>query len=537
MNLQNLLARPCMARASLLHTNVNLETEITGVNVLEAPDIQYWGREGVLILSSFFALQDMSPPELKHFVHEMQRLKISGLVVKTGRLVETIPPDFSTMMAAAGVPFISIDTRVKYEDIIVEVLGDILAHRERQLSHFYQVSAIAAEMALSVDDTHVILERFHELLGYHLSLGDSSRAETVTTDVRYVPCTVGKPIAPAHSDALSLTFNRFECRYTRNTGQTHGTVLLIDLTCVDEGEHWLYVHVPAEAEVTDEQIIVVENLIRTLQTAILRAWSGRQQQAMRRNSAVAELLRSNVTNPVEFATLLEILEFEPDQACLVLTVELPDSADISSIASNAIRNRLTRLLRGRFPTMAFYTAPKYIQCVIPDPHPANLVTPESLTRLIQLAVAPERADIAWYAGLSDQISIREASRAAIQSRTTATFMRRNDKAGMVEQYGNLGVLKLFVRAEEHQLRSFIPPALADLREHEHDLYDTLRTFLVKNQNLKQTAEALGIHPKTAKYRIDKLRQRGEFALTDIHQTTILLTAMEIFDFLETRQPR
>jgi purine catabolism regulator len=55
-------------------------------------------------------------------------------------------------------------------------------------------------------------------------------------------------------------------------------------------------------------------------------------------------------------------------------------------------------------------------------------------------------------------------------------------------------------------------------------------YLKNNQSYKLTAEAMFLHPKTVKYRIEKLVRDYQINFGDIHSLAILLASIEILEF-------
>ena len=68
-----------------------LGNAITGAMVLEATDIENWGREGQLLITSFYALRDLTGEELEGFFFLLSAIGISGIVFKAERLVNSAP--------------------------------------------------------------------------------------------------------------------------------------------------------------------------------------------------------------------------------------------------------------------------------------------------------------------------------------------------------------------------------------------------------------------------------------------------------------
>jgi len=80
------------------------------------------------------------------------------------------------------------------------------------------------------------------------------------------------------------------------------------------------------------------------------------------------------------------------------------------------------------------------------------------------------------------------------------------------------------------LNNFIRPEIKQLYEEHPELFKTLSVYLRTNRSFIRTAEELFLHPKTVKYRIQKITGSLNLNLENIHDVTILLTSIEIIRF-------
>jgi len=132
MLIGDLLKLSSLKSARVIIAPKEMDVQITGINILEAPDIEKWGKQGLVILTSYFALQNLDQPTLASFFDKLKTIGICCLIVKINRLVKEIPANFIALCKSHNIPLIEIGEADRYEDIIVEVLGFILARREQR---------------------------------------------------------------------------------------------------------------------------------------------------------------------------------------------------------------------------------------------------------------------------------------------------------------------------------------------------------------------------------------------------------------------
>ena len=75
MNLNEALNLPSLSHSSVLAGQSHLDSLISGVMVLEALDVEKWSHPGELILTSYFALQNLDENGLENFIKNSVTVK------------------------------------------------------------------------------------------------------------------------------------------------------------------------------------------------------------------------------------------------------------------------------------------------------------------------------------------------------------------------------------------------------------------------------------------------------------------------------
>ena len=65
---------------------------------------------------------------------------------------------------------------------------------------------------------------------------------------------------------------------------------------------------------------------------------------------------------------------------------------------------------------------------------------------------------------------------------------------------------LYQLSKENDLNDYISDKIRMLQEYDPEYFETVRVFLDSNQNYKQTSDILFVHPKTVRYRIEKIKE-------------------------------
>ena len=89
------------------------------------------------------------------------------------------------------------------------------------------------------------------------------------------------------------------------------------------------------------------------------------------------------------------------------------------------------------------------------------------------------------------------------------------KSNQLYTYADIGVFQLFLKStNSEQLQHYIPVKLLQLHQQNPELTETLKVFLDTTQNFKLTGDKLFIHPKTVRYRINKIKELTQIDFFD-----------------------
>ncbi|MCA9834691.1 MAG: helix-turn-helix domain-containing protein [Thermomicrobiales bacterium] len=535
MNVAELLQCQSMKSPRVLVQGREFYAPITGINVLEALDIDLWGRHGMVLLSSYFALRGLKSDDLGAFLRLVEEIGISALVIKVQRLIDHIPENIVNECENRQITLIEIGMNSSYQDILLDVFRPVIEQTEAQLALHYRLSNISSQLSLSLASLDEILTTFQEFLSLDCTLMEmpTERISSTTPEIAS-RLQLGQPLPIRRSEYMNFTYRRFTCNYDQTTS-FNDSVLSVDISCIDDRQHTLIVHEIRDHQVESSDIVIIENLIRSLQTLILRQHSSRQQQQMNRNALIGDLLSGMIAQRSYRDEALRAAGLSADTPTQVLTIFPSLSTLEPSLRTSNIFRLLTRYLRGLFPNSLFYLSPNRVQLILHG-NDLNYSTnmPGNLANRIDRMLEQEFLgdQVQFVGGLSDVGLADQLPQQEMQSRTTARFFRQNGKWSHIGSFDSLGALKLFVLADSSDLVAFVPQELSALYRDDRDAYDTLRLYLRHNYSHTAAARELHVHAKTVQYRINRIGQLLQMDLHDPQTQSVLLMAFEILTFLE-----
>jgi sugar diacid utilization regulator len=118
------------------------------------------------------------------------------------------------------------------------------------------------------------------------------------------------------------------------------------------------------------------------------------------------------------------------------------------------------------------------------------------------------------------------------------IMKKKNVPGQIISYREIGPAKIIMKSSEQELYQFVMEQLQPLIQYNHqnrkDLILTLETYLLCNQNMKETAQVLFLHLNTLSYRIKRIEELLGVPIKDGTTIFNLQLAWNIMNFLDVK---
>ena len=532
MTLNNLLACKSLRYARIIVLPKDLNVPVTGINIIEATDIEKWAKKGMVLLTSYYALQDLDHAGLNEFFLKLQSIGITCLIVKINRLLKEVPQVFIELCKALDILLIEIPETTRYEEIIVEVLSFILSRRERRLQLYYHLSEISARMAIEMLSIREILIEFKKMLPFDLSIRNSAGELIVSTNPKLASFECFEELPMAHSEYMTVEYKRFRCHYPANQNMPETSLVLIHLEPVGGNRNVLIVHETPDRHLDIDDIIVVENLIRNVQLELLREYSGKQLKLLNKNALVGDILRGAIKSQEELNTIYQQLKLDPNEAVRVMIIDYYTEDHRENLDLFNLRTKIRNSIQYMQAGTVYFIASSYDQFIMPQSTIGQKMSASDFQALVTQHIYdfPENIRLRFYGGISGFHTLQELPQADLQSKAISRFISNNYPNNYIQEFDNLGIFKLFIGKDDVKLYEYIHPELVNLYEYHRDLYETLYVYLKHRFCFARTAEELFLHPKTVKYRIEKIKSLLNLNLENLHALSILFTSIEILNF-------
>ena len=535
VTLTEIMTYKSFEKAKLVTGVAALHKEVNGIMVMEAPDIETWGRKGLMILTSYFAMKDVSHDQISHFFQEAEKIGISAIVVKLDRLVHEIPEIFVTSCQKHNIALFQIDKTTPYEKIITEVLEKIINRNAYVLRSFYDIHNQFTQLMMHQPDIIEILETLKVLLEKPISLLELPRNQTIGTDTQYDTFTVLSSETYLQDKHFNFDYILNKVVY-RNEPDSVYNQLVFHIPNLGYEEYHLIIHERGSTS-SDVDFMAIENAVRALQTDLLTRYAIRQSKQSRLNEMVSDLVHGRLTQQEDIADTIIQLGLDYNQKYQVILVSFhaksaehkENDKEISRFYDSIInQSRVT------FPGRIYITRKNTIIIIAP----AQQESVDAVKKRIQDTFKPIEINELFnyykvHATISDAVDLAELTTGYSQAVDAQRVLQFTNPNKAIFSYQDMGILQIFVETDNiGSLERFIPSSFFTLRKENPELLKTFKTFIDLNQNYTETAQKLFVHPKTVRYRIDRLKEVYQMDLNNPEEILRYSIGFRLLQFIE-----
>jgi purine catabolism regulator len=136
---------------------------VTGVNVMEVPDIGKWVKPGQLLITTGFAIRDDKEAQ-QNLILSLVNKGLSGICIKTRRYLEEIPDSMLIQADNYGFPLIELSPDISFDDLIHDVLSAILHEQSAQLLQMLNIHSALMKIMIEGGGLQKIADILTQLL-------------------------------------------------------------------------------------------------------------------------------------------------------------------------------------------------------------------------------------------------------------------------------------------------------------------------------------------------------------------------------------
>lgn len=535
MNALDLLKIKPLTGAKLIAGQAGMENNISGVNVLEATDIENWGREGQVILTSLFALKNLTDQDLDAFFNKMHTIGIAAIIVKIDRLVQYIPEMVIHLCNKHGIVLIQIDKETKYESIILEILEPIINRNMYLLNRYYDVHSEITRIAMKMPSLESVLKEFKTMINMDLSLVNKVKNAQISTNTELEHFQVINHFEIEKKKYMYYTYERYGVKYLQNGRESYGNQIRVKIPCLDYNDYELIIH-ELTSTIREEDFMVLENAVKYLQMELLKKNALSQNIYQQKNSIISDLLNDRIHEEKDLDDVLDYLDMTSFPLYQVIIVKLIQEEDNKAFewSLDMTIKRLRYHFKNHMNHFAFMEKNNRIVLLLNIPDEDSLLCTDHVQKIMtQFEHIHKKKNFNYQIGISSSCRKETLGNGNQEALDTQKILNLFYPTDSVLEYASLGIYKLFLNADNLEtLETFVSPKLKAYKEDHPELFKTLALFIDNNQNYLKTAESLFLHSKTVRYRIDKIKKQLNMTFDDSESIIHIQIASRLFKLLD-----
>lgn len=521
MDIKQILEIPSLSSAKVIAGASGLDRKVSGIMVLEAADIENWGKEGEIILSSYFALKDFDENELRIFFEKLHHIGISAFIIKLDRLLTAIPKPAIDLCNQYAIPLIQLPKSIKYEAVILQIMGPLIDQNVSLLNKHYEVHNQLTRLALKEPSIHTVLNELKKMISCDITFVDNTQDTNISTNFQYEQFELLKSISIPSNQFMNFQYYANTVRYRLIDANHIFKQLSAQIPNLEKNDCHLIIHTK-DRRLSNDDLMVVENVVSFLQMKLLQQYAVSQNLFHFNNSLVNDLLNGRMYTPEKITELLHQLHIGTFSRYQVMMIHLSsENANIGSSPDWAVD--LFRYMKGylkqRWFNIAFLEKQDRITFLNNFSKNDKLFTKDLAEDMVQ-SLRKQHNIPAFHFRIAistsgDTGDIPKLNQEVLDIQKVLHLFHHPDT---IYTYDDLGIYKLFLSANTmDNLEEYIPPAFLAFRTEHPELLDTLFCFLDHNQSFSETAAAMYLHPKTIRYRINQIADKLPFDFSDPEQ--------------------
>ncbi|MGH3424939.1 MAG: PucR family transcriptional regulator, partial [Nocardioidaceae bacterium] len=500
------------AGVEVLAGRAGLDRVVSGLNVMEVPDVLAWVKPNELILTTGFPLvspsQQVRTDDIVDLIRGLDHKGLAGFCIKLGRYVDELPRQVLDVAEELGFPIVRLPDGVSFDDLLKDGYARL---NEFQSSVLEQIDALHAAL------TMIVLE------GGDLDQIAAEVSRVLSVGIA-ITSTDGREWASALTDDQRMTLN--EADLVDETGRLRVERARIGPVAVADGELRLLYVAASGTELarlvvlSDERPLLPSDVYALERAATVAALLITRQQAVNavegkyRGDFLRDVFQSRAGSAQYVGEHASGLGWGLDRPMVVVVAQLDPPEPGESPASGRTRrgwqdrfaSAWRQVVEGRDRSIPVADFSAEVVALLPvgdDP-----------VAVVRSTLAAVRGDQgggrrSFSAGISRLVtSIDGLPEGYAHARKAVEVGRRMKGRGSTTFFDDLGVRRLLSLIEDaDELNAFAREVLGELAEDTStaaDLRATLQVLLDTNLNVAEAARLQHFHYNTMRYRVSKL---------------------------------
>lgn len=545
---KDLLNIASLTDAVVLSGQNELDNVITGATIMEAPDITDWLKGGELILTSLYPIRSFNDEEQKQFIFRLAEKGVSALVIKNHRFVNEIPLPMVKAGEQSRLPIIQLPREIPYVDVMYPVMGEILNNQVKKLQYFKEIHDRFTALSLADEGPDQIIKTLEGLIGNPIALFDRNfHCITSTLPTLALFEIVEKIPYYRQTEEIKFPHYRQIVKYPELNGQK-GYQIVVPIESMNHIKTYLLIG-EMNKPLEELDFIAVENAATSLSLELVKQFAVAEVDKKFKTDLLEELIEGKIQSSASFYQNANLIGWNFAGSSAVVLFKISKNKDIFS------SKQKTRGLSNQKETMLYEAIHRFLPSEIIGNKSGFIVVIwkvretektdqdwmkniKETARAIQDWLKSQQKDFVVQVGIGNIANsldeIPQSYKKALDALELGEIINGKEA---VTAFSDLGIFRLLCQFDDPALlKAFIPGSLQKLLNYTQankiDLIETLKTFLELNQNATKTSQVLYIHPKTAVYRLERIKEITGMNFEDPEEMLSVQVGLKIVELLE-----
>jgi len=531
---RDLLKMETLKEAKLYGGFDALNCDITGVNIIESPEIVDFMQRGEVLLTGMYAFKGCSILQFEQYLEKMVSNRIGILIVKKHYDNDEYADKFRVLREFAeenDFPVAVIPYSVSFRALLVKINEKIFNEEITKLKYFKSThdnfNALISSKAYGENSISEILNALSTMLGNPVSLYDSDRNCICTTEVEKKPLRFYGDLREIESDFYSSQKYSIQTVFDEYNPHSDPSKKYEQLIAHVRDYHKQKVYMAVSyvnQKFNSLDIIAVENAMFAVKELLIRQQIMEGTEQKYQDNIWNNILYGKIKLPNELDKAAENLNINPHDKFRVIALQIEYSfvEDGTSFEDKLITKAIARNIVQKC----------FFNCSTCDEAERLLIiqTGSNVEALTEIKKKINDKILGLMKLLKDAVNVVGIKCGIGNEVPDIAFVRESfdeaasalDFAGVLGEsiggedlkylaFSDMGIFHLLCNlSSKEEMEKYIPETLKKLyrfkKPQRDDLISTLKCYLNNNQNLARTAQELYVHYKTAAYRIERITQ-------------------------------
>ncbi|MFD2706110.1 PucR family transcriptional regulator [Salibacterium lacus] len=534
MHLEDILELPVFEKAELAAGENGKKREVQHVNMMDAPDIVDFLRKDDLLVTTAYHFKD-DTSLLLELMERMAEQGCSGLGIKTGRFLDSIPYEALALADRLTLPLIELPRDVRLGTIINQTLSSILNMRTNELKHAMEAHRAFTHHIMSGKGLKPLLQQAASMIGHPCLLLDQHSKPIASSKSRMDIADDMERLQRRGYSFFLPQASHSSFTLLQESGKTRTvTVFPIYTHQVRCGTFVVLGDIP---DAGSGAILTVEQATNVIAFELMKENALKQYARRAKNDFFINFVEDAFSSNEEIINRAKEFNLSKNQKYIAAAGRLDEDEVRLSFAQHQIEaDRVYEYLEEELdvfmlPAHFFMKGNMCLLLIEIENMPGDIhdVVEELLEELqISIYTQFERSISFGMSNISRQfLEVKEAYNEAVNALESGHL---SGSRSFIQTYHTKDIAELLRIIPSDDLEKFCAytlQALLDVSRGDQSLLHTLSVYLETHCQISETAKRLYVHRNTVIYRLEKVEQILGQDLKDPETTLRLRLALRI----------